>query len=155
MYLNDLLEDRIKDHEKMMVALKNDAQLKKSWRAMVTLVINTYKVSGGKIFFCGNGGSAADAQHIAAELSGRFYKDRSALYAEAFHVNTSFMTAVANDYGYERVFSRAVDAYCQEDDVLFALSTSGNSKNILHKKILRFLKPKFFFFNFYVFVFIL
>jgi D-sedoheptulose 7-phosphate isomerase len=131
MYLTDLLDKRIADHQKMINAVNEDASLKKAWGAMVTLVINTYKVSNGKIFFCGNGGSAADAQHIAAELSGRFYKDRPALYAEAFHVNTSFMTAVANDYGYEHVFARAVDAYCHENDVLFALSTSGNSKNIL------------------------
>ena len=131
MIYNELFDQRMDDHEKMIQRLKEDEQLKKSWRAMVTMVINTYKISSGKIFFCGNGGSAADAQHIAAELSGRFYKDRGALYAEAFHVNTSFLTAVANDYGYEHVFARAVQAYCHKGDVLFLLSTSGNSKNIL------------------------
>lgn len=87
--------------------------------------------NGGKVLFCGNGGSAADAQHIAAELSGRFYTDRPPLFAEALHVNTSFLTAVANDYGYDAAFARMVDAMGREGDLLFALSTSGNSPSIL------------------------
>ncbi|MCB9285004.1 MAG: D-sedoheptulose 7-phosphate isomerase [Lewinellaceae bacterium] len=86
---------------------------------------------GGKILFCGNGGSAADAQHIAAELSGRFYANRPPLFAEALHVNSSFLTAVSNDYGYEEAFARLVEAMGREGDLLFALSTSGNSPNIL------------------------
>lgn len=85
----------------------------------------------GKLLFCGNGGSAADAQHIAAELSGRFYYDRPPLFAEALHVNTSFLTAVANDYGFEHVYERMIQAAGQRGDVLFALSTSGNSPNII------------------------
>ncbi len=85
-----------------------------------------------KIFFCGNGGSAADAQHIAAEFSGRFYKDRKPLFAEALHVNSSYMTAVANDYGYDNVYSRIIQAKGREGDILFGISTSGNSKNILN-----------------------
>lgn len=85
----------------------------------------------GKVLFCGNGGSAADAQHIAAELSGRFYLDRPPLYAEALHVNTSFLTAMANDYGYEEAFARMVEAAGREGDMLYALSTSGNSPGIL------------------------
>ncbi len=88
--------------------------------------------SDGRIYFCGNGGSAADAQHLAAELSGRFYKDRSPLPAEALHVNTSFLTAVANDYGYEVVYARLLRAMGRPGDMLWALSTSGNSPNILH-----------------------
>jgi D-sedoheptulose 7-phosphate isomerase len=84
-----------------------------------------------KILFCGNGGSAADAQHLAAELSGRFYFDREPLAAEALHVNTSFMTAVANDYSYEEVYSRMVRGMGRKGDVLFGLSTSGNSPNVL------------------------
>ena len=86
---------------------------------------------GGKVLFCGNGGSAADAQHLAAELSGRFYTDRPPLYAEALHVNSSYLTAVANDYGYEHVFSRMVEAAGRHGDVLVAISTSGNSPSIL------------------------
>jgi D-sedoheptulose 7-phosphate isomerase len=86
---------------------------------------------GGKVMFCGNGGSAADAQHLAAELSGRFYFDRPPLNAEALHVNTSYLTAVANDYSYEEVYSRLVRARGRKGDVLIILSTSGNSKNVL------------------------
>ena len=85
----------------------------------------------GKLLLCGNGGSASDAQHIAAELSGRFYKDRAPLFAEALHVNTSYITAVANDYGYDHVYSRMIDAKGKKDDCLIAISTSGNSRNIL------------------------
>ncbi|MFM7014901.1 MAG: D-sedoheptulose 7-phosphate isomerase [Bacteroidota bacterium] len=84
-----------------------------------------------KVLFCGNGGSAADAQHISAELSGRFYTDRPPLYSEALHVNSSYMTAVANDYSYDVVYSRMVEACGRKGDVLFGITTSGNSKNIL------------------------
>lgn len=87
--------------------------------------------NGNKVLFCGNGGSAADAQHLAAEFSGRFYKDRKALPAEALHCNTSYLTAVGNDYGYDVVYSRMIDGIGQKGDVLIGLSTSGNSKNIL------------------------
>lgn len=87
---------------------------------------------GNKALFCGNGGSAADAQHIAAELSGRFYTDRDPLYAEALHVNTSFLTAVANDYSYDVVYSRMLKGCGRKGDILFAISTSGNSKNIVN-----------------------
>lgn len=87
--------------------------------------------NGGKIWFAGNGGSAADAQHLAAELSGRFYLDRKSIPAEALHVNTSFMTAVANDYGYDQVFARLLEGCARKGDVLVAISTSGNSANIL------------------------
>lgn len=86
----------------------------------------------GKILFCGNGGSAADAQHIAAELSGRFYLNRPPLFAEALHVNTSFVTAVANDYSYDEVYARAVQGMGRKGDILVAISTSGNSPNILN-----------------------
>jgi D-sedoheptulose 7-phosphate isomerase len=86
---------------------------------------------GNKILFCGNGGSAADAQHLAAELSGRFYFDRKPLAAEALTVNTSYLTAVANDYSFNEVFGRLVEGSGNEGDVLFGLSTSGNSENVL------------------------
>ncbi len=94
------------------------------------LLVETFR-AGAKVLFCGNGGSAADAQHIAAELSGRFYADRPPLYAEALHVNSSYVTAVANDYGYDMVFARMVEAAGRPGDVLVAISTSGNSGNIL------------------------
>jgi len=88
--------------------------------------------SGGKVLFCGNGGSAADAQHLAAELSGRFYYDRPPLAAEALHVNTSYLTAVANDYSFDEVYARMVNAYGKEGDLLIGISTSGNSNNIVN-----------------------
>ncbi|HEX2606052.1 MAG TPA: D-sedoheptulose 7-phosphate isomerase [Flavisolibacter sp.] len=87
--------------------------------------------SGNRIYFCGNGGSAADAQHLAAEFSGRFYTDRKALPAEALHCNTSYLTAVANDYSYDVVYARLVEGIGQPGDVLVGLSTSGNSANIV------------------------
>ena len=87
--------------------------------------------NGGKIHFCGNGGSAADAQHLAAELSGRFYYDRPPLNAEALHCNTSYLTAVGNDYGYDFIFARLLRGTAKKGDVLIGISTSGNSRNIL------------------------
>lgn len=96
----------------------------------VELIVNAFK-NGNRIWFCGNGGSAADAQHLAAEFSGRFYTDRRALPAEALHCNSSYLTAVANDYSYEVVYARLVQGICQEGDVLIGLSTSGNSGNIV------------------------
>jgi D-sedoheptulose 7-phosphate isomerase len=112
------------------VKLLNDPVMQNTLRQVSDACINAYK-NDRKILFCGNGGSAADAQHIAAELSGRFYTDRAPLYAEALHVNTSYITAVANDYSYDVVYSRMVQAAGRKGDILFAISTSGNSKNIL------------------------
>lgn len=87
--------------------------------------------AGGGLLVCGNGGSAADAQHIVAELTGRFFRDRKPLRALALHANTSSLTAIGNDYGYDKVFAREVGAHGREGDVLMALSTSGNSENVL------------------------
>lgn len=87
--------------------------------------------NGNRLYFCGNGGSAADAQHLAAEFSGRFYTDRKALPAEALHCNTSYLTAVANDYSYDVVYARLIEGISQKGDVLVGLSTSGNSANIV------------------------
>ena len=94
-------------------------------------IVKAYQ-NGKKVLLCGNGGSAADAQHIAAEFSGRFYFDRAPLNAEALHTNTSFLTAVANDYSYDSVYARMIEASGNEGDILIALSTSGNSGNILN-----------------------
>jgi D-sedoheptulose 7-phosphate isomerase len=96
----------------------------------VNACINALKADK-KILFAGNGGSAADAQHLAAEFSGRFYKDRTPLYAEALHVNSSYLTAVANDYSFDEVYSRMIIAKGRPGDVFFGISTSGNSKNII------------------------
>ena len=111
-------------------AVLNDPELLKRVQEATETCIKAFR-SGKKVLFCGNGGSAADAQHLAAELSGRFYTDRPPLYSEALHVNSSYMTAVANDYSFEVVYSRMVEACGKEGDVLFAISTSGNSGNIL------------------------
>ena len=116
------------------VAVKNklltDKNLIKSMEDITQLIVKTFK-NGKRIYFCGNGGSAADAQHLAAEFSGRFYTDRVALPAEALHCNTSYLTAVANDYSFEMVYSRLIKGIANKGDVLVGLSTSGNSGNIL------------------------
>ena len=109
---------------------QNDS-LKANIQKIVYESVTAFK-SDRKMLFCGNGGSASDAQHIAAELSGRFYADRPPLYAEALHVNSSFMTAVSNDYGYEATYARMVEAAGKKGDILVGLSTSGNSPNVLN-----------------------
>ncbi|QEN06396.1 SIS domain-containing protein [Thiospirochaeta perfilievii] len=98
----------------------------------VKIILDSYKNCDGSIFFAGNGGSAADAQHLAAELVGRFYLNRKSLKAEAITVNTSTITAVANDYGYDNIFSRAIEGKGRKGDVFVGISTSGNSKNIVN-----------------------
>jgi len=107
-----------------------DANLKENIEEIVKKSIVAFK-SEKKMLLCGNGGSASDAQHIAAELSGRFYSDRPPLYAEAIHVNTSYITAVANDYGYESTYSRMVEAAGRDGDIFVGISTSGNSPNVV------------------------
>jgi D-sedoheptulose 7-phosphate isomerase len=97
----------------------------------VVATITQSMAAGGRLLACGNGGSAADAQHIAAELTGRFFRDRRPLPAMALHGNTSSLTAIGNDYGYDHVFAREVAAHGRPGDVLLALSTSGNSENVL------------------------
>jgi D-sedoheptulose 7-phosphate isomerase len=94
-------------------------------------IIGSSLAAGGQLLIAGNGGSAADAQHIAAELTGRFLRERPPFRAIALHVNTSALTAIGNDYGYEHVFARELSAHARPGDVLLAISTSGNSQNIL------------------------
>jgi len=108
----------------------NDPSLLKVIEDVVNACTTAF-CNGNKVLFCGNGGSAADAQHLAAEFSGRFYYDRPPLPSEALHVNTSYLTAVANDYSYDEVYSRIVRGSGREGDVLIGLSTSGNSKNVI------------------------
>ncbi len=95
------------------------------------VIIEAYR-KGNKTIFCGNGGSSAEAQHLAAELSGKFKLDRKAIPAEACHVNSSFVTAVSNDYDFTKVYSRHIDAFGNPGDVLIGLSTSGTSENIVN-----------------------
>ena len=110
--------------------LLNDQQLLQTVEQIVGVCISAFE-QDKKILLCGNGGSASDAQHIAAELSGRFYKDRKPLFAEALHVNSSYMTAVANDYGYEHTYARMLQAAGRKGDVLIGISTSGHSPNVV------------------------
>ncbi len=125
---------RIKESIEQSIAAKQailvDAALLARIEEAAILIENSLR-AGGKIHFCGNGGSAADAQHMAAELSGRFYFDRPPLNAEALHCNTSYLTAVGNDYGYEYIFARLLRGTAKKGDVLVGISTSGNSRNIL------------------------
>jgi D-sedoheptulose 7-phosphate isomerase len=108
----------------------SDEDFLKTIEAVAALAVEVYK-NDGKLLFAGNGGSAADAQHLSAELSGRFYTNRRPLFAEALHVNTSYLTAVANDFGYELVYARMLEAMGRKGDIFLAFSTSGNSPNIL------------------------
>ncbi|HCL05037.1 MAG TPA: phosphoheptose isomerase [Chitinophagaceae bacterium] len=108
----------------------NDGQLQNTVQQITDAVVAAFE-SGHKVMFCGNGGSAADAQHLAAEFSGRFYKNRRALPSDALHCNSSYLTAVANDYSYDDIYSRLVDGTMQKGDVLIGISTSGNSPNIV------------------------
>ena len=121
---------RIEESIVLKQKIIDNKELLKNLALLTEACIRCFK-EGGKVLFCGNGGSAADAQHLSAELSGRFYFDRPPLPSEALHVNTSFLTAVANDYAYEEVFARMVHAIGNTVDVLIGLSTSGNSTNIL------------------------
>ena len=110
--------------------LLQNEDLLKTIESVVNVIVSAFK-NGNRVYFCGNGGSAADAQHLAAEFSGRFYIDRKALPAEALHCNTSYLTAVANDYSFDVVYARIIDGIGQAGDVLVGLSTSGNSANIV------------------------
>ncbi len=126
-----MINQRIKESIRVKEKLLNDDILPDTIAKIADVITKTYQ-NNGKVYFCGNGGSAADAQHLAAELSGRFYFDRPPLNAEACHVNTSFLTAVANDYGYEMAYARYIKAVGSAGDILVGLSTSGNSVNILN-----------------------
>ena len=128
--MNKLIQNSIHGSIAVKQAILKDEDFLQKIELAAQMLVKTFQ-NGGKTLFCGNGGSAADAQHLAAELSGRFYTDRPPLYAEALHVNASYVTAVANDYGYDAVFARMVQAAGHPGDVLVALSTSGNSPNIL------------------------
>ncbi|HLG38393.1 MAG TPA: D-sedoheptulose 7-phosphate isomerase [Chitinophagaceae bacterium] len=125
--IKNIIEASIQTKQEL---LQNE-ELLKTIDKIIDVIISAFK-NGKRVYFCGNGGSAADAQHLAAEFSGRFYKDRRALPAEALHCNTSYLTAVGNDYGFDVVYSRIIDGIGVEGDVLVGLSTSGNSANIIN-----------------------
>ena len=125
-----VIDARLRAHLDTIAAIEKDETLKAAVQDAVDAIVNCFR-SGGRVYFCGNGGSAADAQHLAAEFSGRFYFDRPVLPADALHCNTSYLTAVGNDYGYDRIFARLISGLGQKGDILVGISTSGNSKNIL------------------------
>lgn len=126
----NLLKSRIQASIDLKKGLLENPEILDTVVNLTEAIVAAYK-NGGKVLWCGNGGSAADAQHLAAELSGRFYYDRPPLFSEALHVNTSYTTAVANDYSYDVIYSRLVQAMGHKGDVLIGLSTSGNSKNVI------------------------
>lgn len=123
--IKDILQSSIDVKSKIL----NNAELVSTIEQVIAKLVTAFR-NGNKVLFCGNGGSAADAQHLAAEFSGRFYSDRDPLPSDALHCNTSYLTAVANDYGYDVVYSRMVKGIGKKGDVLIGLSTSGNSVNI-------------------------
>ena len=125
-----VISSRLRAHIDTLSLLEQDEILKAAVATAVEKIVACFR-SGGRVYFCGNGGSAADAQHLAAEFSGRFYFDRPVLPADALHCNSSYLTAVANDYGYEKVFARLISGLGRKGDILVGISTSGNSKNIL------------------------
>ena len=120
----------LQEQKELHHRLIEDPYVSSTLDQVIDLVIECYK-TGHKILFCGNGGSAADAQHLAAEFSGRFKLNRKALPALALHSNSSELTAIANDFGYDSVFSRSVEAHGVAGDILFGITTSGKSKNVL------------------------
>ena len=128
--MKDLIRSIISASVSVKEQILRDEQMVADMERAVGLIVTAIQ-AGKRLWFCGNGGSAADAQHLAAEFSGRFYTDRRALPAEALHCNSSYLTAVANDYGYDVVYARLVEGITGEGDVLIGLSTSGNSVNIL------------------------
>ena len=126
----DFIKSKIQTSVDLKTSLLSNQAILKTVEQVVNDIVSSYK-NDGKVLWCGNGGSAADSQHLAAELSGRFYYDRPPLNSEALHVNTSYITAVANDYSYDVIYSRLVKAMGRKGDVLIGLSTSGNSANVI------------------------
>jgi len=124
--IKEIINSSIETKQKLLA----DETVLKTICDAIDAIVNAFR-NGNRVYFCGNGGSAADAQHLAAEFSGRFYADRKALPAEALHCNTSYLTAVANDYSFDEIYSRLIDGIGEKGDILVGLSTSGNSPNIL------------------------
>lgn len=127
--LNDKVQGIIQDSISVKKDLLEDHSLIETIIKIANKISDAFK-NGNALYICGNGGSSSDADHIAAELSGRFYKDRLALKCQSLHSNGAYLTAVANDYGYENIYSRLVEGWMNEGDILIGLSTSGNSLNV-------------------------
>jgi D-sedoheptulose 7-phosphate isomerase len=127
---NHFVDDALRKHINLFNRLKKDKLLQDQILKVAKELIYVYK-NKGKLLLCGNGGSAAQAQHLATELVGRFYLNRKALNAESLSVNTSSITSIANDYSFSQIFSRQIEAKGESGDMLIALSTSGKSNNII------------------------
>lgn len=127
--MNKIIKERFEDHLQVLQAVMNSGLLEQI--DVIAEEIKAALARGNKVLFCGNGGSAADSQHLAAEFVGRFQKERQGLPAIALTVDTSILTAVGNDYGYDKVFVRQVDALGHQGDVIVGISTSGNSPNVV------------------------
>lgn len=128
--MQNFIKSKLQTSIDLKTKVMNDVALISTVENIAKQIVSCYQ-TGNKVLWCGNGGSAADSQHLAAELSGRFYYDRAPLFSEALHVNTSYITAVANDYSYDEIYARLVRAMCKKGDILIGLSTSGNSGNVL------------------------
>jgi D-sedoheptulose 7-phosphate isomerase len=126
----EMIKQRIQSSIDVKQAILHDDSFLNRINQAVEMITACFK-EGNRVYFCGNGGSAADAQHLAAEFSGRFYFDRAILPSEALHCNTSYLTAVANDYTFDIIYARLIAGLAKKGDVLVGLSTSGNSKNIV------------------------
>jgi D-sedoheptulose 7-phosphate isomerase len=129
-FLHDLVRDRIQRSIDVKQALLLDSNFQDAVVKVAMQIVKSLR-AGGKVLFFGNGGSAADAQHLAAEFTGRYLKERRALPALALNANTSSLTAIGNDYGFDLVFARQMEALGKEGDVAVGISTSGNSRNVL------------------------
>src|ERR1700757_1272443 len=129
--MKELIKSKLQASIDLKTSLLSNKAILETLGKITNEIVNCYK-HDGKVLWCGNGGSAADAQHLAAELTGRYYYDRPPLFSEALHVNTSYLTAVANDYSYGEVYSRLTKGMGRKGDVLIGLSTSGNSENVVN-----------------------
>ena len=126
----DLIRRNISDSISVKQKLLQNDTILTEITKVVDLIVEAFN-NGNKLLFCGNGGSAADAQHLAAEFSGRYYLNRPPLHAEALHTDTSFMTAVSNDFSFDEVYARLIQGIGKQGDILIGMSTSGNSKNVI------------------------
>ena len=124
--VSTIVQESVRVHQQIL----KDRTLQEDIAKIASVIVKSFR-AGKKVLLCGNGGSAADAQHIAAELSGKFMLNRPPLFAEALHVNTSYLTATANDYSFEEIYSRLITAQGEKDDILIGISTSGNSLNVV------------------------
>ena len=128
---SSVIKNNIESSASLKQSLLDDDALIHTVSDVSQIIIKAFK-RGNKVLFCGNGGSAADAQHLASELTGRYLIDRDPLFAVALHTNSSFVTAVSNDFSFDEIYSRKLKAIGKEGDILIALSTSGNSSNIIN-----------------------